>query len=63
MNDTSSIDGKFAAGLVDTSGKFTTSVMTPMANLDLEISPRIFEKIQNDPDAIIRLQNSIPLQV
>jgi hypothetical protein len=27
MNDTSSIDGKFAAGLVDISGKFTTGVV------------------------------------
>jgi hypothetical protein len=34
------IGGKFAAGVVDTSGKF-----------DLRISPRIFGKIRNDPNA------------
>jgi hypothetical protein len=28
--------------------------LTPVANLELRISPRIFEKIRNGPDAIIR---------
>ncbi len=28
--------------------------LTPVANLELQISPRIFEKIQNDPNGIIR---------
>jgi hypothetical protein len=74
------ICGKFAAGIVDTDGKFTNKhkrnwwqnlppvslipaavlsplLLTPVANLptvtmmhlDLRISPRIFEKIRNDP--------------
>jgi hypothetical protein len=28
--------------------------LTPVANLELRISPRIFEKIRNDPNSIIR---------
>jgi hypothetical protein len=28
--------------------------LTPVANLELRISPRIFEKIRNDPKGIIR---------
>jgi hypothetical protein len=28
--------------------------MTPVANLELLISPRIFEKIQNGPNCILR---------
>ncbi len=28
--------------------------LTPVANLELRISPRIFEKIRNDPNGIIR---------
>jgi hypothetical protein len=28
--------------------------LTPVANLELRISPRIFEKIQNDPSGILR---------
>jgi hypothetical protein len=47
---------KFAAGVVDTGGKFATGVvdtdgnlpsvsLTPVVQLDLRISPRIFEKI------------------
>ncbi len=54
---------KFAAGFVDTGGKFAASVvdvggnlppvsLTPVVHLDLRISPRIFEKIQNDPHGI-----------
>jgi hypothetical protein len=27
---------------------------TPVANLELRISPRIFEKIRNDPNGILR---------
>ncbi len=56
---------KFAAGVVDTGGKFATGVvetggnfppvsLTPVVHLDLRISPRIFEKIRNDPNVIIR---------
>jgi hypothetical protein len=52
--------GKFAAGVVDTGGKFSSGVndtgklilenlplvsLIPVANLDLRISPQIFEKI------------------
>jgi hypothetical protein len=48
--------GKFAAGVVDTGGKLPPVLLTPVANLppvslipvanlDLRISPRIFEKI------------------
>jgi hypothetical protein len=53
---------KFAAGVVDTGGKFAAGVvanlppvsLTPVVHLDLRISPRIFEKILNDPNVIIR---------
>jgi hypothetical protein len=56
---------KFAAGIIDTGGIDTGGnlppvSLTPVANLppvvhpDLRISPRIFEKIQNDPNVIIR---------
>ncbi len=51
---------KFAAGVVDTGGKFDTGgilppvSLTPVVHLHLRISPRIFEKIQNDPNVIIR---------
>ncbi len=31
--------------------------LTPVANLDLRISPRIFEKIRNGPNGIIRGSN------
>jgi hypothetical protein len=57
--------GKFAAGVVDTGGNLPPVSLTPVANLqpvsltpvvhlDLRISPRIFEKIRNDPNVIIR---------
>ncbi len=57
--------GKFAAGVVDTGGNLSpvslTTVanlppvsLTPVVHLDLRISPRIFEKIRNDPNVIIR---------
>jgi hypothetical protein len=62
---------KFAAGVVDTGGKFgagviwyrrqfatgskfATGVVDTAVHLDLRISPRIFEKIRNDPNVIIR---------
>ncbi len=56
---------KFSAGVVDTGGIFAASVvdtggnlppvsLTPVVHLDLRISPRIFEKIRNDPNVIIR---------
>jgi hypothetical protein len=60
---------KFAAGVVDTGndndGNLPPVLLTPVANLppvsltpvvhlDLRISPWIFEKIQNDPNVIIR---------
>ncbi len=57
--------GKFAAGVVDTGGNLPAVSLTPGANLppvsltpvvhlDLRISSLIFEKIRNDPNAIIR---------
>jgi hypothetical protein len=56
--------GEFAAGVVDTGGNLPPVLLTPVANLplvsltpvvhlDLRISPRIFEKIRNDPYDII----------
>jgi len=44
---------KFAAGVVETSGKFATGVVDTVVNLDLRISPRIFAKIRNGPDGIL----------
>ena len=46
--------GKFAAGVVDTGGNLPPVSKTPVVHLDLRISPRIFEKIRNDPNVIIR---------
>jgi hypothetical protein len=57
--------GKFAAGVVDTGGNLPPVSLIPVANLppvsltpvvhlDLRLSPRIFEKIRNDPNVIIR---------
>jgi hypothetical protein len=57
--------GKFAAGVVDTGGNLPPVSMTlvanlppvsttPVVHLDLRISLRIFEKIRNDPNVIIR---------
>jgi hypothetical protein len=51
VNDTG---GKFAAGVVDTGGNLPLVSTTPVVHLDLPISPRIFEKFQNDPNVIIR---------
>ncbi len=42
--------GNFAAGVVDTGGKLS---LIPVVHLDLRISPRIFEKIQNGPNGIL----------
>jgi hypothetical protein len=61
------IDGKlppvsFAAGVVDTFGKFAAGVvggkfapvsLIRVVNLDLRISPRIFKKICNGPNGIL----------
>jgi hypothetical protein len=44
--------GKFAAGVVDTGGYLPPVSLTPVVHLDLRISPRIFEKIRNDPYVI-----------
>ncbi len=48
--------GKFATGVVDTGGKFATGVADTggQVNLELRISPRIFEKIRNGPNGILR---------
>ncbi len=46
--------GKFAAGFVDNGGNLPPVSTTPGVHLDLRISPRIFEKIWNDPNVIIR---------
>ncbi len=62
VNDTG---GKFATGVVETGGNLPPVSLTPVANLpplaltpvvhlDLQISPRIFEKNRNDPNVIIR---------
>ncbi len=53
--------GKFAVGVGILPPVSLTPVanlppvsLTPVVHLDLRISPRIFEKIQNDPNVIIR---------
>jgi hypothetical protein len=46
--------GNFAAGVVDTGGNLPPVSLTPVVHLDLRISRRIFEKIRNDPNVIIR---------
>jgi hypothetical protein len=46
--------GKFAAGVVDTGGNLPPVSLTLVVHLDLRISPRIFDKIQNDPNVIIK---------
>ncbi len=44
---------KFAAGVVDTGGKFATCVFdTGSAHLLANISANFFEKIRNDPSVI-----------
>jgi hypothetical protein len=51
----------FVTGVIDTCGKFTAVVVdngsslppvSPLVHLGLRISPRIFEKIINDPHVI-----------
>ncbi len=44
---------KFAAGVIDTGGKFAPVSLLPVVHLDLRISPRIFEKIQNGLNGIL----------
>jgi hypothetical protein len=51
------IGGKFATSINETSGfdgKFASGVILRVMHLDMQISPRIFKKIQNDPYAFIR---------
>jgi hypothetical protein len=43
------LEAKFAAGVIDTSGEFAPGVADTMVHLDLQIYPRIFKKIRNDP--------------
>jgi hypothetical protein len=38
--------------VIDTGGKFATVSLTAVVHLDLRISPRIFEKIQIDPNVL-----------
>ncbi len=45
---------KFAAGVVDTDGKFASVTLIPVVYLGLRISTRIFEKIRNNPSVIFR---------
>jgi hypothetical protein len=58
-------DGKFATGVVDSGGNLPPVSLTPVANLppvslipvvnlELRISPRIFEKIRNGANGILR---------
>ncbi len=46
--------GKFSTGVVDTGGKFATSVVDTGVHLDLQISPRTFEKNLNALNVICR---------
>jgi hypothetical protein len=39
---------------VDTGDKFATDVVDTSVHLDLRISPRIVDKIRNDPNVIFR---------
>ncbi len=43
--------GKFAASFVDTGGNLPPA---SLANLELRISPRIFEKVRNGSNGVIR---------
>jgi hypothetical protein len=38
-------DGKFTIGVIDTGGNLPQVSLIPMAHLDLQISPRIFENV------------------
>jgi hypothetical protein len=44
----------FTAGIVDIGCKFAPVSLISAVQFDLQLSPRIFEKIQNDPDIIFR---------
>ena len=46
--------GKFATGVVDTSGNFAAGVVDNGGKFELRISPRIFEKIRNCPNGILK---------
>jgi hypothetical protein len=50
INDTGDTGVKTATGINDTGGKSTTPMVLP----ELRISPRIFEKIRNGPNGILR---------
>jgi hypothetical protein len=43
----------FATGVVDTSGNLPPVSLIPVVNLDLRISPQIFEKIRIGPNGIL----------
>jgi hypothetical protein len=46
--------GNFAAGVVDTGGNLQPMSLIPVVNLELRISPRIFKKIRNGRNGILR---------
>jgi hypothetical protein len=46
--------GNIATGIIDTGGNFPLVSLTPVVHIELRISPRIFEKILNDPKVIFR---------
>jgi hypothetical protein len=54
IDDTSGIGGKFAAVLLIPLENLQPVKLTPVVDLDLQISPLIFEKFRNDPNAFIR---------
>jgi hypothetical protein len=45
--------GKFAAGVVDTGSNFAAGVVDTGGKFALRLSPRIFKKIRNGPNAIL----------
>ena len=45
---------KFINGVVDTTEQFLAVSLTPLINIHSRISPRIFEKIRNGPNGILR---------
>ncbi len=56
VNNTRGTGGKICRRclVVDTGGNLPPVSLTPVVHLDLRISPRIFEKIRNDSNVIIR---------
>jgi hypothetical protein len=50
VNDT---DDKFFAGVVDTAEQLSPVSLTPVININSQISPRIFEKIQKGSNGIL----------